>query len=229
MRRSIALTALVAFFALATAQDVFSPARIYTVGEKDVYGLSMKMATGQYDVSIVGKLSYLTKKLHENGDADLESNAYDVVMNVMGQEMKQPGGDVTIRRYNKFGAAIEKGVSKDKRQPIFMKFLTYRPATPMKVGQAVKIDEVLDDEAKTQVKGTAKLDSLIDGVAKITSVLDVTQSKTKKPTHFESVGYYDAKSSKLNRAESKLTNVDASEMEGMPPVNSITVVVEREK
>lgn len=225
----MALTSLLALFALATAQDVFSPARTYTVGEKDIYGLSMKMATGQYDVTIIGKLSYQTKKLHENGDADLESNAYDVVMNVMGQEMKQPGGDPTVRRYNKFGTAVEKGLAKDKRQPIFMKFLTYRPATPMKVGQTLKIDEVLDDEAKTQVKGSAKLDSIVDGVAKITSVLDVTQSKTKRPTHFESVGYYDARTSKLNRAESKLTNVDASEMEGMPPVNSITVVIEREK
>ncbi len=225
-RRSFILV-LGAVTALAFAQDLYNPARTYVVGEKDVYGLSMKMAMGQYDVQVTGKLSYEVKKALDNGDADVESRAYDMVFTVMGQENKQPGGDSRIVRYNKFGAAIEKGLPKDQRQPIFMKFLTYRAATPMKVGEVVKIDEVLDDEIKTQVKGTAKLESLVDGVAKISSSLDISQAKGNKPTHIDSIGYFDAKTSKLNRAESKVTNVEAGEIPNMPPLQSITIVVER--
>lgn len=229
IRRRTIFLSLAALTTLALAQDAFSPARTYASGEKDVYGLSLKIDAGQYDIAIAGKITYLVKKTFENGDADMQSQTSDMVISVMGQDTKQPSGDPRVVRYNKYGAPIEKGTPKEERQPLFMNFLTYRPGQSMKVGETVKISEILDDENKTEVKGTAKLESLTDGIAKISSSLDIVQKKDKKPSHIDSTGYYDAKTSKLNRTEAKVTNVDPGEMPGLPPITSITVVIERQK
>jgi len=223
------LATLIAAGALSLAQDIFNPARTYTMGEKDVYGLSMRLVAEKYDATIVGKLSYEVKKVYENGDADMESKSYDLLFTVMGQDYKQPEGAPRLLRYTKFGTAIEKDLPKDQRQPIFMSYLTYRTPAAMKAGETVKISEQRDDEDKTQVKGTSKLESIADGIAKVATNLDISSAKQKKATHVESVGYYDAKSSKLNRVECRLTNLDPGELQGMPPMQSITVVIEREK
>ena len=187
----------------------------------------MRLDTGQYDISILGKMSHEVKKVHENGEADIESKTYDIVITVMGQEQKQVPSDPRVVRYSKFGTPIEKGVPKEKKQPVFMNFLTYRPSVPLKVGETVKIDETLDDDTKTRVKGTSKLVSMTDGIAKIESKLDVFENP-KKPFHVQSIGYFDVKTAKLNRSESKLTNVEPGQMPGMPPLQSITVVIERD-
>jgi hypothetical protein len=220
---------LLAVGAMCLHQDVFEPARTYVVGEKDVYGLSMRMVSEKYDATIVGKLSYEIKKVYENGDADVESKSYSLVFTVMGQEYKSPDGTPRVTRHNKFGAAIEKGLPKDQRQPIFMSYLTYRAPAAMKLGQSIPISEKKDDEDKTEIKGSSKLESIESGIAKIATILDITSSKKKKATHIESVGYYDAKSSKLNRVECLLKDLDPAEFPGMPPLQSMTVVIEREK
>lgn len=226
-RASTAL--LIGLLTLAHAQDAFDPARTYVLGEKDVYGLSMKMSTAAYDVGITGKLTYTTRKVYPNGDADLESQASDMVINALGQELKQPTSEPRMARYSKFGAPLDHSQDKSKAQPKYMSFLTYRVPTLMKLGVAVKVSEKLGDEAKTEVKGTAKLESLTDGIAKVVASLDVSQAKGKKPMHIDSISYIDVKSSKLNRVESHLTNVDASELSGTEGVGSITVVIERQK
>lgn len=215
--------------AFGLVQEGFSPARTYTLGEKDVYGLSMRMDAGQYMVSISGKLNYEVKKVHENGDADVESKAGELTIDALGDIIKQPAGEPRLVRYNRFGAPMEKEAPKGQKQPIFMSFLTYRPGVAMKIGETIKVDETLENSAKTQVKGTAKLEGITDGVAKIVSKLEVSESKAKKPTKISSIGYFDTKTSKLNRSESKLTDVDPAEMQGMPPISSITIVIEREK
>lgn len=229
LARKITVLSLIALFALGLAQDVFSPARTYVLAEKDVYGLSMRLDAGQYMVSISGKMNYVVKKVHENGDADVESRVTDMTLDLLGQTTKQPDGDARVVRYNKFGAPIERVADKNQKQPVFMNFLTYRTNVPMKVGETIKVDETLEDAAKTQIKGTAKLESITDGVAKIASQLEIIESKNKKPTKIASVGYFDVKTSKLNRSEAKLTDVDPNEMQGLPPISSITVVIEREK
>jgi hypothetical protein len=223
------LISLIAAGALCLAQDVFNPARTYVVGEKDVYGLSMRMQAEKYEATIVGKQSYEVKKVFENGDAEVESKAYDLTFSVMGQEYKQPEGLPRVIRYNKFGAAIEKDVPKDQRQPIFMSYLTYRAPAAMKLGETVRIAEKRDEDPNSEVKGTSKLESLKDGIAKVATNLVITYGKGKKPTNIESIGYFDAKSSKLDRVECKLTGLDPADLPGMPPLQSITVVIERER
>lgn len=227
--RNLLVLLLLPSVALGLVQDGFSPARTYTLGEKDVYGLSMRMDAGQYMVSISGKLNYEVKKVHENGDADVESKAGELTIDALGDIIKQPAGEPRLVRYNRFGAPMEKEAPKGQKQPIFMSFLTYRPSVAMKLGETVKVDETLQNSAKTQVKGTAKLEAITDGVAKIVSLLEVSEAKAKKPTKIHSIGYFDVKTSKLNRSESKLTDVDPAEMQGMPPISSITIVIEREK
>lgn len=223
------LATLIAAGALGLAQNAFNPARTYTVGEKDVYGLSMRLVAEKYDATIVGKLSYEVRKVYPNGEADVESKSYDLTFTVMGQEYKQPASLPRLLRYNRFGAAIEKDVPKDQRQPIFMSYLTYRAPAEMKLGETVRIAEKRDEDPNSEVKGTAKLEALKDGVAKVASSLDITNTKGKKPTHIDSVGFFDAKSSKLDRVECRLTNLDPADLPGMPPLQSITVVIEREK
>ncbi len=229
LARKITVLSLIGIFALGLAQDVFSPARAYVLGEKDVYGLSMRLDAGQYMVSIAGKMNHTVKKVHTNGDADVQSQMTNMTLDILGQTSKEPDGDVRVIRYNKFGAPVERPADTKQKQPIFMNFLTYRTSMPMKIGETIQVDETLDDASKTQVKGTAKLESITDGVAKIASQLEIIESKNKKPTKIASVGYFDVKTSKLNRSEAKLTDVDPNEMQGLPPISSITVVIEREK
>jgi len=220
---------VIAVAAVAVAQDTFSPLRTYVVGEKDVYSMSMKMESEQYDVTMTGKMSYLVKKLYDNGDADLETKVYNVVMNAMGQEVQQPESPAQVRRYNKYGVPIEKVDPKAPKQPTFMNFLAYRNGATLKLGESMPIQEELNDEAKTKVKGKAKLDSISDGVAKVVTQLDITSKNSSKPMHVESISYLDTKSSKLNRVESKVTNVEQSATPGLPGLKSITVVLQRDK
>jgi hypothetical protein len=58
--------------------------------------------------------------------------------------------------------------------------------------------------------------------------VEITNVKSKKPTKISSIGYFDVKTSKLNRAESRLQDVEPGAMPGLPALQSITVVIERE-
>lgn len=220
---------IAALLLLGASQDSFSPARNYQLGEKDVYGLSMRFDAGQYMMSMTGQLFYEVKKLHDNGDADIQSYAGEMILNALGNEVKQPAGEIRISRYNKFGAPVQVDAPKGQKQPIFMRFLTYRPSQSLKVGETIKIEETLADAAKTQIKGSAKLESMGDGTAKVVSNLEVAEGSNQKPTKIASVTYFDTKSSKLNRLEAKVTDVDPKEMQGLPPITSITIVMERDK
>ncbi len=218
---------LTAASVMALAQGSFDPARTYVVGEKDVYAMNVKMTTASYDASITGKLSFKTKKVWDNGDADLETQATDVEVNLLGNVDKKPASDIRVTRYTKFGVPIEPKVEKGDAGPKYMNFLTFRPSTVMQMGQTVKIDEQLNDATKTHVTGTSKLEALADGVAKVVSSLDVTQGKGKKPMHIDSIGYIDVKTAKMNRVESKLVNIDGEGDAGA--ILAITVVIERQK
>jgi hypothetical protein len=228
LRRSACLTPILCL-AIAFAQDAFSSVRTYKVGDKDVYALSMAMKHNTAEAVIRGKVSYEVKKTYENGDADIETRSFEVSVNAMGTEMKQPDSPAKSFRYDRYGTALEKNVPIQERQPYFMKFMTYRPIAPLKVGETVKVKEMIDEDSNSEVKGTAKLESLKDGIAKIVSVLDITRDKKKKPIRLESNGYFDAATSKLIRSESKFTSPDNLEIPGLPPIRTMTIVVEKQK
>jgi len=209
---------------LALAQDAFSPVRAYTVGDKDIYAINMKM-DGGLDVSIVFKQSYVVKKVYENGDADLETKIYDRTMDIAGQTSKQPDSDPVVTKYDKFFIPARITDPSKPQQPAFMSFIAYRSTQIVKVGQVINIDEDLKDKLDTHVKGTSKLDSITDGIAKMITSVDIKNAKSKKPMHLDSISYLDIKTSKLNRAESKVSNVESDEI---PGVKNITVVLERE-
>jgi len=211
--------------ALASAQDSLSLARTYVAGDKDVFGASMKM-DGPVAVSITFKMTYEVKKVYDNGDGDIELKIYDRVAEVGGQTAKQQDSPPTVTRTDKFGLPAKASNPMGVEQPAFMNFLVYRSPSTMKVGEPVNVDEKMSDKAKTQVKGTAKLESITDGVAKVVTSVDITSEKSKKPMHLDSIAYLDVKTAKLNRAESHLTNIDSEQMQG---ITSMTVVIEREK
>lgn len=209
---------------LALAQDAFSPVRTYAVGDKDVYGCNMKM-DGGLDVSFVFKQSFVVKKVYENGDADVETKVFERTLNVAGQASKQPDADTLVVRYDKFFIPAKVTDPSKPQPPAFMSFIAYRSAQTVKIGQVINIDEDLKDKLNTHVKGTSKLDSITDGIAKMITSVDIKNAKTKKPMHLDSISYLDVKTSKLTRAESKVSNVESDEI---PGVKTITVVLERE-
>lgn len=211
--------------ALTLAQDSFTPARTYIVGDKDIFGANMKM-DASVSIAMTFKMSYEVKKTYDNGDADIELKAYDRSIDVGGQITKQPDSIPSVGRYDKFGMPAKVANTLAVQQPSFMNFIVYRSSSTLKLGQPVNIDEDLGDKAKTHVKGTAKLESITDGVAKMVTSVDVNTEKSKKPMHLDSISYLDVKTAKLNRVESKLTNIDTDQM---PGISSMTVVLEREK
>ncbi|MBX7132355.1 MAG: hypothetical protein K1X67_06730 [Fimbriimonadaceae bacterium] len=219
------LKLLIAGLALATAaiaQDTIDLTRLYKVGDVDKYKMDMKMVGQMGEVTVSLDLTQTIKKLYDNGDADIESQSGEVKIVAMGQNMNQPGGPATTQRHNKLGQPV--GV-KGGGQMDFMRFATFIGDGKAKVGETVTIDYKDAENPKNTAKGTVKIDSLENGVAKILIDLDVTSPNTgDKPMKMKMTNWYDVAAHKPNKMVGKITNLPQA---GGMPMDSVDITMTR--
>jgi hypothetical protein len=207
----ILATLLLGSIALASDPPI-SFERHYVVGDKDVYGIKMKMTssgggTGEMNMSMTS--TQIVAKVYDNGDADIENATSDLVIDVMGQHISPPTGKPTTVRMTKFGAPVGTDGKPTGRGPNmnFLRYASYQGEGGMTPGQVVKIDRVDPDNAKNTVHGTATLVSTDSGVSMITSSIDVTTADTgDKPMHIDATTWVGA-GGKLSKSVAKITNL----------------------
>ncbi len=221
-RTSLALLGLVAF---ASAQTV-QVARSYKVGDVDAYHIQMKME-GSMAMTMLMDSSQKVTAVYDNGDADVETTMTNGKIALMGMDRALPTGPAQKMRISKYGNPVGATPSGRGASMDFTKYMRGLPKSGMTVGQSLDYDET-DPDTKTRTKGTTKLESLTDGVAKYVTSVDVSNEKSPKPMHMEFTSLVEAATGRPNHIDGKITNLD-----GMPgaaagmPITSVTLTMDR--
>lgn len=221
----------VALFVCANAtQTPVQFERKYKVGEKDTYKMNItaSMSMGAAEVSF--KMNQTVKKVYDNGDADIETAVTGMTITFGGNEM--PGGadpEPTTTKVNKFGTDV--GEKKDgpagmMSQMDFSKYLAAVNGKALEVGKAIDIDVKNEKTKKQEVKGTVKLESLTEGVAKVVSDLEVFTAESTTPMKIKSTSLMDVATSKANKVQGVVTGMP--EQQGMT-IDKVEFTMERVK
>ncbi len=213
----------------SAAPQALQFARTYVVGDSDSYHMQMKME-GQMAMEMNMDMTQKVTKVYDNGDADIESTVTGGKMAMMGRDLPIPSGKATTARISKYGGMVSGGPA--GRSAMGMDFAKYARSLPKEgitVGQTINIDEAGPEGEKVHLKGSTKLESIDEGVAKLHTVLDMSSEKAPgTPMHMDFLTFVETASSKMKRVEGKITNLTGAA--GMPAgmkIDSITMVMER--
>lgn len=222
IRRSLLATLAVASLAALTfaAQEAVSFVRTYKEGESDAYSMKLVMESQMGSIDVQMDMTQTVKKVYENGDADIETKTENMVINAMGQEMRPPASPPTSARMNKFGEPVQTAATQGRMNMDFMRFGTSLGGRSIKVGETINIDSKDEKNPKNRVKGTYTLVSVENGVAKLTSSMQVWNEQTgDKPIQVDATSYVFTKDSKLQKMEGKVKGLPAT---GQMPVDSMS-------
>lgn len=178
--------------------------RSYKVGEADAYTMALALESDMGPIDVTMKMTQTVKKVHENGDAELETVVSEMHVNAMGNELDPPTPPASVQRINRQGVPVRGlgGTQSGGMRPgmgmmmNFGRFAGVLTQKDLKVGEPVTID---DPEGKT--KGTVTLESLSDGVALVVTKLEIKQEGSDKAMKVEAKTWIDAATSKLNKME----------------------------
>jgi hypothetical protein len=227
VRSSLAFVIVAAL--ASAAPQALQFARTYVVGDSDTYHMQMKME-GQMAMEMNMDLTQKVTKIYDNGDADIESTMSGGKMAMMGRDLPIPAQKATTARMSKYGSMVSGGPA--GRSAMGMDFAKYARTLPkegMTVGQTVNIDEAGSEGEKVHIKGTTKLESIDEGVAKLHTVLDISSDKVAgAPMHMDALTFVETANSKMKRMEGKVTNLAgaAGTPAGMK-IESVTIKMER--
>lgn len=227
MKTRFILPALMLAALSFAGQEVYKFERKFKEGDKDSYKLAMSMNMNGGEVNVTMKTSQLVKKVYENGDADVETTTSDLKVNFNGQEMSPPPQKPRTMRINKNGMPVNAQSSAGQRgmNMNFMRYATVWGSQGLKVGETVNIDEKDANNPKNTVKGTVRLESISDGVAKLITNLDVTTDEIAKPMKIAATILLEAGSSKMNKITGTMSGISAQGME----IEAIQFTMERVK
>lgn len=228
--KSIALGMMLFAFAGA-AQDQLKLERAYKVGEQDTYAMKMVATMGQMgEVTIQFKTSQKVVKTYDDGSADIESTTSDMKIVFGGQEMPSPdqAPPVVKQKFDKYGNPVGKaeGGNPMMEQMNFSRFASVFGKDGLVVGKDIPIDVKNDKTKKQEVLGTAKLDSVKDGVATLLSDLKVWTEEAEKPMKIKMTTTVDTTSAKVNSVKGTVTELP--DQQGMT-IDKVDFEMTREK
>lgn len=198
------------------AQDGFKNIRAWKEGEKDVTNMTMKMTTGMGEMTISMTNTQTTKKVYENGDADVETLISNMKMNMMGSDREMPSSPATTTKYNKFGAPV--AVAGTAARGMNFNFLDRARSfgdAELKLNVPYNIDWTDPKEPKSKVKGTATLIELTDTKATVKSDINVwTPESGTDSIHMISTSTVDRATGKSDKFEATVDKMPAALTQG---------------
>ncbi|MFY9232940.1 MAG: hypothetical protein WAO58_00595 [Fimbriimonadaceae bacterium] len=214
--------------AYATAgQDSIKIIRTFKEGEKDVYDLTMKMASQMGAVDLTMTTTQTVKKIYPNGDADIENATGAGKINIMGQARDIPAGKSTTMRMNKFGAPVD-APKASGGQGMNLDFINHVRGFgdyDLKLNVPVTIDFTDPKDAKSKVKGTVMLIALSEKTATVKADLSVWNAMGG-PIKMIATSVIDRASGKGEKVEVKAEKLPA-EMTGGFPIESMELTLVR--
>jgi len=207
------------------AQQATTLQRTYKEGEKDSYKMHMDMTMSVGDANVSMVMNQTVKKVYDNGDADLETAFDDFHVMFGGNEVPAPAPPATTERVNKFGLPVEAKKAEGMGRMQFLRLNSAFAGKPLVVGQVITLDQADPKDPKSKVTGTAKVDSIENGIATITSDMNVFSAAADTPMKVHMVGTFDTLSSKPVKMEGTATDVVSPQ--GAPPITSMKFTIER--
>ncbi|MHB8635975.1 MAG: hypothetical protein ACYC96_05830 [Fimbriimonadaceae bacterium] len=208
LKRIIAVGIAIAVVGSAVAQKVtFS--RTYTLGDKDVYAMTMEM-NGRVAMTMSMTSTQEVTKVYDDGSADVKVTTSDMKMNMGGREITIPArgqAQAVTMHLSKTGAATDiKGNTNGttSMQMIYGGMTAFKDG--IEVGQTVPFDASDKKHPSIHSKGTFTLVSVSDGVATIHIVADVTDATGKAGGHTDGTYLIVTATSKLSKADMTTTN-----------------------
>lgn len=196
--------------AIATAQDSVSLERKWKVGDSDKQRIGLAFATEMGDVVLVMMTEQKVAKTFENGDAELQLTITDLKVMFNGAEMPPqapPAQPVTMRLDNR-GMPVQQTTG--QRRGLggeILAFAYLTPDNPLKVGEVVEIAYASAENPKTKVKGTIKLESLTEGVAKLIGNYDIwTENTADEPMKVAMTNWFRVSDAKFVKSEGMFSN-----------------------
>lgn len=231
--KAIFLGLALTVFAAASDQDAIKLERKYVEGDKDIYAVQIELATAGGTAGFSFTDTRVIKKVYDNGDADIEDNMSDLKNSFNGIELpkdpnlaNKPVPPQTLR-YDKFGKAI-KGDTPTPGPGMpgieLIRSLMATSSNPISPGKSYKLDEKDPKDPKYHLTGTAKLDSVKDGVASLSSDVEVVASSTGyKPAHFKSTAQFDVAKGRMTKVDGTGTGLVVNEM----PIKTMKISLNR--
>lgn len=214
-----ALLAALAF--LPAPQEAVTLARVYKAGEKDVYVLSMTLR-GSVEFDMTALLTQTVKKLHQNGDADVENRMDDFKMTVMGDPVKSaPKPKPVVVRTTAEGVPADNRGQGGVMGLDLLRYVMVSPARAMKVGEAVPVATA----EGSPVTGDVRLDKMEAGVATLAYDLRVASKEGVAPAKLRAVRTVETETGKTLRASGEVT--DLPQADGPGRVDALLFTFER--
>jgi hypothetical protein len=221
--QSLLFAALVAGASIASAQT-FKPEHKYVEGDKDTYAMKVNATSSMGEVQITMDMTQSVKKVYENGDADIESNMSNMVVDFPGGQMHpNQKNKPTVVRYTKFGVPVTPPEGRAAGVN-FSQFGSYFGDKELKVGETYTIEQSDAKNPKNHSKGTVKLLSVENEKAKIAISVDNYIEGADKPMHVDGTVTVNASNGKLIRFEGKAKDLPGSQA---MPVTAADFVMEK--
>jgi hypothetical protein len=196
--------------ALATGQDSVSVERKWKVGDSDTQRIGLALSTQMGDVAVVMMTNQNVAKTFGNGEAELHVTITDLKVIVNGAEMpaQAPPAQPVTMRLDKRGMPVQQ--TAQQRRGLGNEILAFAylsPDKPLKVGEVVEISYAPEESPKTKAKGTIKLESLTDGVAKMIGKYDVwTENTGDEPMKVAITNWFRLSDGKFVKSEGTFSN-----------------------
>lgn len=220
MKAKLVLASLTLAAACLGSQDTFKPVRHFVQGEKDVYKMQMSgdMQLGSMDGGMT--MTEAVKSVAADGSADVDVSIDDFQMSVNGSPVPTPAIPGATIHYGPDGKPtnLPSGIKGGGVSQMASLYYGHE----FKVGESVPIS--YEDPNGLKIEGTAKLESIINGEAKLDEHLKVTVPQLQAPLDTNFNVYVDVASGKLNR-------IDGTTAGAMGPAGDMTMhyKMEREK
>jgi hypothetical protein len=204
------------------SQDAIKIERNFKEGEKDTFKMNASASTGLGTFEIAATVEEHVRKVFENGEAEIESSVHEWKIMVNGMELPEGAGpgkpENSTRRVTKTGVPVGSQGRTGIMSLDFTSHLNKILGSELEVGKTYTVDQKSATDPASRVEGTAKVDSVVDGVAKLTANLRVfSKEGGAKPTRVEMVQLLDVSSSKSNRLQATIRD--------MPPQAGVPVEI----
>ncbi|MCH8274478.1 MAG: hypothetical protein IH851_06795 [Armatimonadetes bacterium] len=186
--------------------------RVYEAKETDRYTITADIAEGGQEFSIIAELTVTTKKVFEDGAADVRFEETKMSIVIGGQEMEDELHFPIQVKCDLHGMPAMLDVEEEGRSFVVFAITGFVPAKEVKVGDKFKVQWTSPDK-NASVTGNGKLTEMTEiggrKVAKLEYEVEAYPN-TEDPGYLKFTSYVDVENGKLVKAEG---SVSTEEME----------------
>ncbi|MFQ3677718.1 MAG: hypothetical protein SNJ74_07235 [Fimbriimonadaceae bacterium] len=219
-RRWSIVAAVVIFETGSAAMDL---GRAYQVGETDRFGVAVQIETDVGSVDLTMRQVQVVRRLLADGQAEVESRTEDLEARMNGEKIpvegasQMPPVNLVVDRWGwqMRAPAVGRGSG---ASVAFLRYALVLPRNPLEIGKSVPVEA--DLPIGSRVRGTAKLEEVESGVARILQALEITARGQTRPQTLTMTTWVETKTSRILRVEGQASaslgaDGDAGAVRGM--------------